>query len=114
MPFPARSVASCRPFFRRFEPLLHPYPKPEPALPPQGFFSFVWACTAGLRGYIGWLALLSGSGSAFEALLFWMLGQIVDWIGHAHPDTLWQDHGPRLWGLAAILLGSIAIVAMQT
>jgi ATP-binding cassette subfamily B multidrug efflux pump len=108
------SVASSRPLFRRFETLLHPYPRPEPALPPRGFFAFVWACTTGLRRYIGWLALLSASVSAFEALLFWMLGQIVDWIGHAQPASLWQDHGPRLWGLAAILVGSIAIVAMQT
>ncbi|MGZ5271523.1 MAG: ABC transporter ATP-binding protein [Ramlibacter sp.] len=100
--------------FRRFETLLHPYPKPEPALPPRGFFAFVWACTTGLRGYIGWLSLLSAAVSAFEALLFWMLGQIVDWIGRAQPASLWTEHGPMLWVLAAILGGSIVIVALQT
>ncbi|HEY1231123.1 MAG TPA: ABC transporter transmembrane domain-containing protein, partial [Ramlibacter sp.] len=100
--------------FRRFETLLHPSPQPEPALPPNGFFAFVWACTTGVRGYIGWLALLSASVSVFEALLFWMLGQIVNWIGRAQPSSLWTDHGPMLWLLAAILVGSIAIVALQT
>ncbi|GAC1539961.1 MAG: ABC transporter ATP-binding protein [Ramlibacter sp.] len=100
--------------FRRFETLLHPYPKPEPALPPRGFLAFVWACTTGLRGYIGWLALLSATVSAFEALLFWMLGQIVDWIGRTPPASLWREHGPTLWVLAAILVGSIVIVALQT
>ena len=107
-------MASFCPLFRRFETLLHPYPKPEPALPPKGFFAFVWASTTGLRGYIGWLALLSATVSAFEALLFWMLGQIVDWIGHAQPESLWHDHGRRLWILAVILVGSIAVVALQT
>src|SRR6478672_7021697 len=114
MPVRLRSVASFRPLFRRFETLLHPYPKPEPALPPKGFFAFVWASTTGLRAYIGWLALLSASVSAFEALLFWMLGQIVDWIGRAKPASLWTDHGPVLWVLAAILVGSIVIVGLQT
>ncbi|RYY81582.1 MAG: ABC transporter ATP-binding protein, partial [Comamonadaceae bacterium] len=33
-----------------------PYPVAEPALPPKRFVAFVWACTQGLRGYIGWLA----------------------------------------------------------
>ena len=38
--------------FRFFEKLLPPYPAAEPALPPQGFFAFLWACTHGVRGKI--------------------------------------------------------------
>ena len=100
--------------FRRFESLLHPYPEAEPGLPPQGFFAFVWACTVGLRSYIGWLALLSASVSAFEALLFWMLGRIVDWLGNAQPRQFWSAHGPMLQAMAAILLASVVLIALQT
>jgi ATP-binding cassette subfamily B multidrug efflux pump len=100
--------------FRRFEALLHPYPDAEPTVPPRGFFRFVWACTAGLRGYIGWLALLSAAISAYEALLFWMLGRIVDWLPGMQPAQLWTQHGPVLSGLAGILLASIVLVALQT
>jgi ATP-binding cassette subfamily B multidrug efflux pump len=100
--------------FRRFEKLLHPYPEAEPALPPKGFISFVWGCTQGLRGYIGWLALLSACVSAYDALLFWMLGQIVDWIGAGSPDRLFADHGSMLWVLAAVLTSSVVLVALQT
>ncbi|HYD76930.1 ABC transporter ATP-binding protein [Ramlibacter sp.] len=99
--------------FRRFEKLLHPYPEAEPALPPTGFVSFVWACTAGLRGYIGWLALLSACVSAYEALLFWMLGRIVDWLGVVPPQRLWADYGLLLQLLGAVLLASIVLVALQ-
>jgi ATP-binding cassette subfamily B multidrug efflux pump len=100
--------------FRRFETLLHPYPEAEPALPPQGFLPFVWACTAGLRGYIGWLALLSAGVSAYEALLFWMLGRILDWLPTVPPGELWLRHGETLGVLATVLLASVALVALQT
>jgi ATP-binding cassette subfamily B multidrug efflux pump len=107
-------VASLRPLFRRFEALLHPYPVDEPALPPKRFVAFVWACTEGLRGYIGWLALLSASVSAYEALLFSMLGQIVDWLSNVKPANLWAEHGPVLTVLMVVLLASIGLIAMQT
>jgi ATP-binding cassette subfamily B multidrug efflux pump len=107
-------VAFFLPLFRRFETLLHPYPEAEPALPPKGFVSFVWACTAGLRGYIGWLALLSACVSAYEAALFWMLGQIVDWIGRVQPQQLWSEHGAVLLGLSGVLLASVLLIALQT
>jgi ATP-binding cassette subfamily B multidrug efflux pump len=100
--------------FHRFEKLLHPYPEAEPALPPKGFVPFVWACTRGLRGYIGWLALLSAAVSAYEAGLFWMLGRIVDWLGHVQPGSLWTEHGPVLKVLAAVLASSVLLVALQT
>ncbi|HZY19535.1 MAG TPA: ABC transporter ATP-binding protein [Ramlibacter sp.] len=100
--------------FRRFETLLHPYPEAEPALPPQGFFPFVWDCTHGLRAYIAWLAVLSACVSGYEAVLFWMLGRIVDWLGRTRPEALWTEHGQVLAGLGAVLLGSIALIAMQT
>ncbi|MBS0430187.1 MAG: ABC transporter ATP-binding protein [Proteobacteria bacterium] len=100
--------------FRFFEKLLSPYPPAEPALPPKGFFAFLWACTDGVRGKIGWLALLTAAMSAFEALLFAVLGRLVDWLGGIQPGQLWAARGSTLMWLAVALAASIVVVALQT
>jgi ATP-binding cassette subfamily B multidrug efflux pump len=101
-------------FFKRFESQLPAYPDADPALPPKGFMAFLWACTEGARGYILLLALLSAVLAVFEALLFAMLGRIVDWLGKTAPANLWAEHGNTLGWLAFIVVASIAAVALQT
>ncbi|GAA4339614.1 ABC transporter ATP-binding protein [Variovorax defluvii] len=100
--------------FSFFEKRLHPYPCAEPTLPPQGFFAFLWACTDGLRGKILAMALLTAVMAAFEALLFAMLGRVVDWLGHQAPQRLWEERGTTLTWLGIALAASIAVVALQT
>ncbi len=100
--------------FPFFEKLLHPYPEAEPALPPKGFFAFVWACTRGLRGYIALLAVLSAAIAAYEAWLFALLGRIVDWLGKIQPARLWDEQGHMLLVLSGVLVGSTLLVALQT
>ncbi|MGJ7497744.1 ABC transporter ATP-binding protein [Variovorax sp. RT4R15] len=100
--------------FRLFEKLLPPYPATEPALPPSGFFAFIWSCTDGVRGKIAAMALLTAAMSAFEALLFAMLGRIVDWLGGQVPARLWDERGTTLMWLGTALVASIGVVALQT
>jgi ATP-binding cassette, subfamily B, multidrug efflux pump len=100
--------------FRHFEKLLSPFPATEPEAPPSGLLPFLWACTRGLRGTIGAMALLTAAMSAFEALLFAMLGRIVDWLGGQVPARLWEERGTTLAWLGFALLASIAVVALQT
>jgi ATP-binding cassette subfamily B multidrug efflux pump len=100
--------------FVRFEKLLPPYPEAEPAPPPKGLWPFLWACTAGVRGYIAGLALLSALIAAYEALLFALLGRVVDWLGSVKPESLWQEQGTVLMVLGAILLASTLFVALHT
>lgn len=107
-------MASSRPLFRRYEDLLPPYPEAELALPPSGFLRFMWSCTPGVRGYIAWMALFSAGVSAFEALLFWMLGRVVDWLPTVPPGQLWALHGSMLSTMTVVLLASIVLVALQT
>ena len=101
-------------FFRYFERLLEAYPAPEPTLPPKGFMAFLWACTHGTRRYVLAMALLSGLLAAFEALLFAMLGRVVDWLASTQPAQLFVEHGQTLWVLGALVVGSIGVVALQT
>ena len=100
--------------FSLFERLVHPYPDAVPAPPPRGFLPFVWACSRGLRGYIGAMTLFTAATGVFEALLFAMLGRIVDWLGAVEPTRLWTDQRHNLLLLVAVLLGSTLLIALQS
>jgi ATP-binding cassette, subfamily B, multidrug efflux pump len=100
--------------FSAFEKLVHPYPDAPPAPPPRAFFPFLWACTEGLRGYLLAMTLCTALIGAFEALLFGMLGHIVDWLGRMQPSRLWSDERGTLLLLAAVLIGSTLLVALQS
>jgi ATP-binding cassette subfamily B multidrug efflux pump len=100
--------------FSLFERFVDPYPSATPQTPPQGFFPFLWAATVGLRRYIGAMTLFTAGIGVFEALLFSMLGNIVDWLSAVPAQRLWQDERPRLLLLAAVLAGSMGLVALQS
>jgi ATP-binding cassette subfamily B multidrug efflux pump len=50
---------------------------------------------------------------AFEALLFALVGEMVDWISIVEPSQLFAQRGRELFWLAALLLASVLIVALQ-
>jgi ATP-binding cassette subfamily B multidrug efflux pump len=97
-----------------FESLVHPYPDAEPAVPPKGFTAFIWFCTRGLRGHIASMAFFTAVIGAFEALLFAMMGHVVDLLAKAEPARLFADNRGNLLLLTAILLASPLAIALQT
>ncbi|WP_223534022.1 ABC transporter ATP-binding protein [Pseudomonas sp. GL-B-16] len=97
-----------------FEKLLYPFPASEPSPPPRGFFVFLWACTQGVRGKIAAMAALTMIMSALEVLLIAMFGHIVDWLSVQVPSRLWAERGETLLWLVAVMVASIAVVALQT
>jgi len=99
---------------RRFEKLLDPYPDEPMAAPPRGFFPFVWACTTGARPAIAWLIVFTAACGVFEAVLFSMLGRIVDWLSSVEPSQLWARQRGALALLAAIVVASPLLIALQT
>ena len=99
--------------FRWFEKLLNPFPDAAIAPPSSGFWSFAWSCTEGLRPYMLAMTLLTALIGAFEALLFGILGKVVDWLSRVPPAQLWTQEGGHLMLLAGILIGSILLVALQ-
>ncbi|WP_298212463.1 ABC transporter ATP-binding protein [Acidovorax sp.] len=100
--------------FKYFENRLPPYPPAEPHLPPKGFMAFVWDGTQGLRGYVIAMAALSAAIAIFEALLFAVLGHVVDWISTMAPGALWAERKGSILGIVALLLGSVVLVTWQT
>ncbi|MFO1224805.1 MAG: ABC transporter ATP-binding protein [Burkholderiaceae bacterium] len=96
----------------RFERLLHPFPGGAPRPLPRGLLRFVWACTEGLRGYVAVVIVLVAAVGVFEAVLFGMLGSVVDWLAAVPPQQLWAVRGRQLALLAGVLVGSIAVVGI--
>jgi len=99
---------------RWFERLVDPYPKAPPETPPRGFLAFLWSGTRGMRRYIAAMTALTVTIGVFEAMLFGMLGSIVDWLADVEPARLWRDEGHRLLLLAAVIVASTALVALQS
>jgi ATP-binding cassette subfamily B multidrug efflux pump len=95
-----------------FERRVDAYPPEEPVIPPQGFFPFLWHNTQGLRGWIALMILLTGSIGVFEALLFSMLGKVVDWLARVQPQRLWLEGGQALLLATVVLLGSTLVIAL--
>jgi ATP-binding cassette subfamily B multidrug efflux pump len=99
--------------FRWFEKLVSPYPEAPPRAPPKGFFAFLWACAEGMRQYILAMALCTAVIGVFEAMLFAMLGRVVDWLSRVEPSQLWTEERSSLLLLGGILAASPLLVAVQ-
>lgn len=100
--------------FSWFEKRLQPYPDRPPAQPPKQFFGFVWGATRGSRHLILCMTLLTAMIGVFEAMLFSMLGNMVDWLSKVAPSALWAKERHHLLLLACILLLSPLLVWLQT
>ncbi len=98
---------------RWFERRVDPFPQTEFAIPPKQFWAFVWAGSAGMRGYLLGMTLLTAIIGGFEAILFAMMGRVVDWLNQVAPENLWSQQRGHLLLLAAILLLSPLLTVMQ-
>ena len=101
-------------FFSFFENRIPPYPPADPLVPPKGFFAFVWACTQGMRGWILLLTATSALLAVYEALLFAIMGHVVDWLSNVSPAGFWQAQRGTVLGIVAVLLSSTALLALHT
>jgi len=99
---------------KAFERLVQPYPDAAPATPPRAFFAFLWHGTQGLRPWLLGMTVLSAAIGAFEALLFAMMGNIVDWLAQVAPSQLWAQQRGTLLMLAGVLASSIVLVGLQS
>ena len=93
--------------FSWFENRLNPYPEGNPTTPKKGLLRFIWSSIEGMKGWILLLTVLTVGTGVMEAILFQFMGTLVDWLGTLTPETLWQEKGHLLIGMAALLLVSI-------
>ena len=100
--------------FSFFERRVPPYPNAEPQVPPKGFFAFMWACTQGMRGWIGLLTATSALLAVYEAMLFAVMGHVVDWLATMSPNNFWAEQGGTVLGIVGVLLGSVLLLGLHT
>ena len=100
--------------WRWFERRVDPYPEQPMAVPPKQFAAFIWNSSQGLRPYIFGMTLCTALIGAFEALLFAMMGKVVDWLSLVPMHLLWSQEQGKLLLLAGLIMLSIGLVAMQT
>jgi ATP-binding cassette, subfamily B, multidrug efflux pump len=98
----------------RFENLVPTYPEGQPEQPPSTFIAFLWHATKGMRPYIAAMTLLTAVIGVFEALLFAMLGFVVDRMAQVPPAQLWTQERTSFLALAGVLLASPLLVLAQT
>jgi len=99
--------------FQLFERLVEPYPDAAPVAPPKSFFAFLWECSRGLRPYLVAMMLFTAAVGVIEALLFSMIGRVVDWLAKTEPARLWDDNRTGLLLLLGMLLLSPLLVSFQ-
>jgi ATP-binding cassette, subfamily B, multidrug efflux pump len=107
-------IAGASALFRHFENLVSPYPNTPPPPLPHGFFAFLWACARGVRRYIAAMTVCTAVIGVFEALLFSVLGRVVDWLAKVEPSRLWTEERGHLMLLAAVLAGSVVLIGLQS
>lgn len=99
---------------RWFENLFNPFPTNEIDPPPKALWSFLWACTKGSRLLILVMTIVTAIIGGFEALLFAVMGKVVDWLSKISPELLWVTEKQHLLSLAALLLLSPTLITLQT
>jgi ATP-binding cassette, subfamily B, multidrug efflux pump len=100
--------------FRWFEQLVNPFPSHAVQSPPKNFWAFAWSCTHGMRPYLAGMTFLTAIIGVFEALLFAMMGKVVDWLGNTAPELFWDLEKRTLLILAVILISSTVLLGLQT
>ncbi|MFM8392019.1 MAG: ABC transporter ATP-binding protein, partial [Methylophilaceae bacterium] len=100
--------------FNRFEQLVNPFSEKGIATPNNNFWQFIWGCTKGFRLYLAGMTLFTALTAAFEAILFAMMGKVVDWLSHIPQAEIWSHEGERLMWLSMALIASVVLIAFQT
>ena len=66
---------------------------------PKGLFAFCRYFTRGLEPWLLLMALLTALTAISEALLFGVLGKVVDWLSSSDPSTFLSDS----WGTIVVM-----------
>ena len=100
--------------FQWFENLINPFPKELIQTPPKSLHEFAWLCIKDIKLFIFSMSLLTACIASFEAILYAILGMLIDYMISEGPDQFVHNHKSLLILLASLLIGSTIFVAIQT
>ena len=90
--------------FGLFEKLIDPFPPQSPDRPPTGIYAFCRHYTRGMEPWLALMAFLTAVTAVAEALLFGILGQLVDWLASSAPETFIEDTWEPLAAMSIFIL----------
>ncbi len=96
--------------FSWFENLINPFPPDQPTQPPKGLWAFCRYYTRGMEPFLLLMALGTSLVAIFEASLFALMGQLVDWLATKDKTTFWQEEGDFLLGIGVAVLVIVPII----
>jgi len=96
--------------FGFFERLINPFPAQKPQRPPKGLYEFCRYYTKGMEPWLLVMAGLTVVTAVSEAMLYAILGQIVDWLASSDPTTFFEDSWLQLVGMTVFILVFIPMV----
>lgn len=98
--------------FGFFERLINPYPPEHPIEPPQGLYHFCRHYTQGIEPYLVLLAILTTCLAISEAMLYSVLGQMVDWLAEKKTGKFLEEEWPTLLGMSVFILIVIPLLVL--
>lgn len=90
--------------FGFFERLVDPFPKKTAQRPPDSVYQFCRHYSRGMEPWLLLMAFLTAITAISEALLFGILGQVVDWLSERNPETFIEQSGSTLIGMGIFML----------
>ena len=107
--------------FSWFENLVDPYPPETPIKAPTTLWSFCRHYTRGLEPYLLLMTGLTALAAVGEAMLYAVLGQLVNWLADRDPTHFIEQEWPILLGfslfvlvLMPLLIGSNSLLLHQS
>ncbi|MFL0801285.1 MAG: ABC transporter ATP-binding protein/permease [Agarilytica sp.] len=98
--------------YRFFERLVNPFPLTRDTQAPTSLFAFCRYYARGSEIYFFAMAILTASIAILEVALFSHLGQLVDWLANASPETLFTDESKKLFITSGLILAALPIIVL--
>ena len=98
--------------FGYFERLINPFPPEHPAEPPKGVYQFCRHYMRGIEPYLIVMGLLTTCLAISEAMLYAILGKMVDWLAEYDATEFLETEWPTLLAMAVFILVFIPVIVI--
>jgi ATP-binding cassette, subfamily B, multidrug efflux pump len=96
--------------FGFFERLITPFPPEHPSEPPKGLYQFCRHYMRGIEPYLILMAFLTTCLAISEAMLYAILGKMVDWLTEQNTAQFFETEWPLLLAMTLFILVFIPII----
>lgn len=90
--------------FKFFENLVQPFEDTSLDVPPKGFWAFCWFYSKPVWPLLLAVGIIGAFIAVFQVMVFTFLGDIVNWLADANPETFWTDNWQHLLWISIVIL----------